>query len=99
MSDDTIRIPADQEAPEASVNLDASNASQPNGETTADTAGASPASRTTGAPRRRRRGSRGGRNRRKKPSAVTDNGGATAPASDTEPDTDVDDVDDVDEII
>ena len=67
MSDDII-----PEAPEASFDIDAPDASQPNGSTEAgDGETTTPA---TGQARRRRRGSRGGRNRRKKPSAVNPNG-------------------------
>src|SRR5262249_58803300 len=90
MSDDII-----PEAPEASFEIDAPDASQPNGSTEAgDRETTTP---STGQARRRRRGSRGGRNRRKKPSAVNPNGStdtssaAVADADEAALDTEADD--------
>jgi ribonuclease E len=83
MSDDTI-----PEVPEASIDVDAPDASQPDG--SADGAvGTEAATPATGQARRRRRGSRGGRNRRKKPSGLGANGSSTSPGA--APATDADD--------
>jgi ribonuclease E len=83
MSDDTI-----PEVPEASIDVDAPDASQPDG--SADGAvGTEAATPATGQARRRRRGSRGGRNRNKKPSGLGANGSSTSPGA--APATDADD--------
>src|SRR5436190_7869683 len=107
MSDDTIRIPADPEVPETSIDVDAPGASQPDGASEeapeagtagGGTTGSETATPATGQARRRRRGSRGGRNRRKKPGTAAANGSSTASDTAATGDESVPAIDD-DEII